>query len=232
MKIGIIGALDEEINLLKKELNTAKECKIAGQNFISGTLKNHDVIILRCGVGKVNAAIGTTLLNHLYHPKFIINVGSAGGISSSLNIGDIIISTEVSYHDVDLTAFGYEFGQASQMPKSYKPDSKLVKMAKNCAKYMKDQKVYIGLVTSGDSFISGYNQVCNIKEKFTEACAAEMEACAIAHVCYLFDTPFLIIRSISDVIYHDNNKKTYEESLPLVAKRLKELVLCILQELK
>lgn len=230
MKLGIIAAMDEEITRLKEKLCTQKQHKVMQQSFFSGTLENHETILLQCGVGKVNAAVGTAMLNHLFNPDYIINIGCAGGLDSSLNVGDIIISSEVRYHDVDLTIFGYEFGQMAQMPVSYFPDAELVNIAKAYATKT-PRSVKTGLIVSGDSFVSSQQQIDHIRNKFIEICAVEMEACAIAHACHLFNKPFLIIRSISDVAGSDQ-KISFEKFLPLAAEQATNLVLHMLQELK
>lgn len=232
MKIAIIGAMDEEIVHLAAKLKNKKKHKIKTQNFITGNIGNHEVVILKCGIGKVNAAVGATLLLNLYNPHYVINTGAAGGLSKSLNVGDIIISSEVRYHDVDLTAFGYEFGQMAKMPASYLPSKTLVDVTKKCIQLKSGQnKIVHGLIVSGDSFINNSKQTKAIRTKLDAVCAVEMEACAIAHVCHLFETPFIIIRSISDTPNSNNSNLTFKKFLTLAARESAKLVLTILKDL-
>jgi adenosylhomocysteine nucleosidase len=230
MTIGIIAAMKEEIKLLEAILKEPKEHEIADQRFSIGKLNEKEIVLLQCGIGKVNAAIGTTLLNQLYQPKYIINTGVAGATGRSLNIGDIAISSKVCYHDVDLTAFGYKFGQMAQMHEHYSPSNDLIKIASVCSKQLSGYQAKKTLILSGDSFISNPEQINRIKKHFTEDFAIEMEAGAIAQTCYIFDTPFIIIRSISDIIGEDN-KTNYENFLPLAAKRSADFVFTMLQHL-
>src|SRR5699024_6675951 len=114
-KVGIIGAMDEEVQQLKEQMDPCQETQIAGSSFYQGVINGQDVILLQSGIGKVNAALGTTILLHDFHPDMVINTGSAGGFNKALGVGDIVISTEVRHHDVDATGFGYEYGQVPQM---------------------------------------------------------------------------------------------------------------------
>jgi adenosylhomocysteine nucleosidase len=205
MKIAIIGAMDEEVTLLREKISNSVEEKIAGYEFTLGTLEGKEVILLRSGIGKVNAALSTTLLLERFKPDYVINTGSAGGLNPALNVGDVVISTEVRHHDVDVTAFGYEYGQVPQLPAAFEADNNLVMIAENCAKEIEGIQVEKGLITTGDSFISKPQQAELIKSRFTKLQAVEMEAAAIAQVAYQFKTPFVIIRSLSDIAGKESN---------------------------
>lgn len=211
MRIGIIGAMDEEVELLKSKLGNREDKTIAGCEFHHGTLQGVDVVLLKSGIGKVNAAVGTTLLIELYKPDRIINTGSAGGFKEGLNVGDVVISTEVRYNDVDATVFGYEFGQVPQMPAFYDPNDELISIADKAAAKVGVNTVK-GLIVSGDSFMSDHARVLELKEIFPAAQCAEMEAGAIAQVCHQFKVPFVIIRSLSDIAGSDA-KVSYEKFL-------------------
>jgi adenosylhomocysteine nucleosidase len=230
MKIGIIGAMDEEVELLIGKLDNKADETIAGCEFYSGTLNGIDVVLLKSGIGKVNAAIGTTLLIEKYNPNYIINTGSAGGFEQSLNVGDIVISTEVRYNDVDATVFGYEFGQVPRMPAFYTPNDKLVSLAEKSAHEVGVHSVK-GLILSGDSFMSDERRVAQLKDRFVDAYCAEMEAGAIAQVCYQFDCPFVIIRSLSDIAGSDA-KMSYDQFLQKAAVNSANLVLLMLDHIK
>jgi len=229
MKIGIIGAMEEELTLIKNKLLNPSLHEISQQHFWTGTLHGMDVVITKCGIGKVNTAIGTTLLNHCFNPNYVINTGTAGGLSSTLNVGDIIIPSEICYYDVDLTVFGYKIGQMAQMPPVYFPDANLVKIAEKCFDQQVQNKITRGLLVSGDSFVSTKQQIAYIKDNFENAIAIEMEACAIAQVCYALKVPFIIIRCISDIV-GNNNKINHEQFLHIAADKSAKLVLSMLEK--
>lgn len=153
---------------------------------------------LKSGIGKVAAAMGATLLLERCQPDVIINTGSAGGLASTLKVGDIVVSDEARYHDADVTAFGYEYGQLPGCPAGFKADEKLVAAAESCIKAL-DLNAVRGLIVSGDAFINGSVGLAKIRHNFPQAIAVEMEATAIAHVCHNFKVPFVVVRAISDV---------------------------------
>lgn len=196
MKIGIIGAMEIEINLLREALQERKDQTMHGFTFHEGKIGNHDVVVLLSGIGKVSASVATALLIKEYQPDFIINTGTAGGLKDS-KVFDIILATEVRHHDADVTAFGYEIGQMAKMPPAFFADKKLLqKVDKHCQKYTTQLKK--GVVVSGDSFISDENRRKWIEEKFPTALAVEMEASAIAQTCYIMGVLFIMLRAISD----------------------------------
>ncbi|MED1863141.1 5'-methylthioadenosine/S-adenosylhomocysteine nucleosidase [Fictibacillus nanhaiensis] len=230
-RIGIIGAMEEEVVLLREQLEGLEEKKLAGCEFYKGSLNGQEIVLLKSGIGKVNAAIGTTLLIQLYEPDVILNTGSAGGFHSDLNVGDVVISTDVRHHDVDATIFGYEHGQVPQMPPNYLPDEKLVNAAERAGARVENIQVAKGLIASGDSFMSDHARVEDIKAKFPTLYAAEMEAAAIAQTCYQFKVPFVIIRSLSDIAGKDA-RVSYDQFLQTASKNSAELVQKIVEELK
>ncbi|WP_138415649.1 5'-methylthioadenosine/S-adenosylhomocysteine nucleosidase [Aquibacillus sediminis] len=199
MAIGIIGAMDEEIHLLEQNMVGQQKQEIAGCLFIQGKLHETDVVLLKSGIGKVNAAMATTILHQNYQPEYVINTGSAGGFASQLDVGDLVISTEVTHHDVDVTAFDYVYGQVPGMPPTYKADVALINQAMEATKKLDNVKVEQGLIATSDSFMQEESHVAVVREKFPTMLAAEMEAAAIAQVCYHYQTPFVIIRALSDI---------------------------------
>ncbi|WP_100406626.1 5'-methylthioadenosine/S-adenosylhomocysteine nucleosidase [Bacillus solitudinis] len=229
MRIGIIGAMDEEVELLVSKLDNPNDKTIAGCEFHEGTIEGTDVVLLKSGIGKVNAAIGTTLLIQLYQPDRIINTGSAGGFLEGLKVGDIVISTEVRYNDVDATVFGYEFGQVPRMPAYFTPNQELVDIAEIAAKKVGISSVK-GLVLSGDSFMSDHERVEVLKTQFKQPACAEMEAGAIAQVCHQFNVPFVIIRSLSDIAGSDA-KVSYDQFLETASVHSAKQVLLMLKAL-
>ncbi|WP_201713571.1 5'-methylthioadenosine/S-adenosylhomocysteine nucleosidase [Rossellomorea arthrocnemi] len=199
MKIAIIGAMEEEVTLLRENISNPTVETIAGCEYTSGTMSDKEVILLRSGIGKVNAAMSTAVLLQHFKPDCIINTGSAGGFDPSLNVGDVVISTEVRHHDVDVTAFGYEYGQVPQLPAAFVADEKLKQIAIESVKELGDTQVVSGLIATGDSFMNDPVRVEAIRDKFTDLQAVEMEAAAIAQVAHQFHVPFVIIRSLSDI---------------------------------
>jgi adenosylhomocysteine nucleosidase len=229
--IGVIGAMDEEVAILKEALRNREEKQIAGSLFFTGTISDKQVVLLKSGIGKVNAAMGATLLNQIYQPACVINTGSAGGFDVTLNVGDVVVSTEVTYHDVDVTAFGYTYGQVPQMPATYKADDELVLQAIRSAGKIIGIQAVTGLVATGDSFMNDANRVAFIRTKFPDLSAVEMEAAAIAQVCYHYRTPFVIIRALSDIAGKESDI-SFEQFLDTAAKHSAEVVLGILDGLK
>ena len=196
--IGIIGAMEQEVDLLRKKLKTEESYSRGGNTFYIGSYNDMRIILLKSGIGKVNATIGTTLLIREYDPMCIINTGSAGAVFRDLEIGDVVISTDVVHHDVDVTAFGYQFGQVPQMPHAFLPHDVLVEMAEQAGRLLEGIHVRRAGIATGDSFMNNAGKMEELRERFPTAAAAEMEAAAIAQTCHQFSKPFVIIRSISD----------------------------------
>ncbi|GAB1671544.1 5'-methylthioadenosine/S-adenosylhomocysteine nucleosidase [Mannheimia haemolytica] len=229
MKIGIIGAMAQEIEILRQVMVEPKVTELAGCKIFEGKINNTRVALLQSGIGKVAAAIGTTLLIQLTQPDMIINTGSAGGLDPDLNVGDILISTEVRYHDVDVTAFGYEIGQLPANPPTFSPNKQLVELAQKEAKKA-GYNVVSGLICSGDAFINGNDKINQIRQNFPNVVAVEMEAAAIAQVCHGFNLPFVIVRAVSDVADKESHL-SFEEFLPLAAEKSSTIVLAMLNNI-
>ncbi|OMH32858.1 5'-methylthioadenosine/S-adenosylhomocysteine nucleosidase [Motiliproteus sp. MSK22-1] len=197
--IGIIGAMEEEVTYLRDQLVGRQDLNVAGYEFHSGQLSGQQVVLLKSGIGKVNAAIGTTILLERFQPLCIINTGSAGGFAQDLDIGDVVISSEVRQHDFDLTVFGYEHGQVPQMPAAFTPDPKLVEIAQESIRKVQDVKTVLGLIATGDAFMNDPEKVAEARAKFPDMLAAEMEAGAIGQTCFRYQVPFIIFRALSDI---------------------------------
>lgn len=163
--IGIIGAMEEEVTILKRKLNDMNEINIAHVKFYVGKLNHKEVVLTQSGIGKVNASISTTLLIEKFNPEVVINTGSAGALDQTLSIGDILVSNHVLYHDANATAFGYEYGQIPQMPKTYTTDPTLLKKTMHV---LEQQQLNgkVGMIVSGDSFIGSSEQRQKIKQQF------------------------------------------------------------------
>lgn len=231
MKIAIIGAMEEEVTILRDNIADCEVTTIVGIEFSTGKMNGVNVILLKSGIGKVNAAMGTTILLDRFKPDYVINTGSAGGFNQSLNVGDVVISSEVRHHDVDVTAFGYEYGQVPQLPASFIASDYLINIAELCAKKIENIQFAKGLIATGDSFMSDPVRVEFIRDKFQDLHAVEMEAAAIAQVCYQFNIPFVIIRALSDIA-GKHSDLSFEQFLHKAALHSANLVMSIVDELK
>lgn len=206
--IGIIGAMDEEIYELKRIIDVKEEKKIYDVDFYIGTLNNKEVILVKSKIGKVASSFVTTLLINNFDIDYIINIGTCGAVNSKLKYLDIVVASKLIYHDADVRAFGYDFGQMAQCPKYFEVDKDLLERAK------KFNNVHIGDVVSGDQFIDdAYNMKRKVDEYFKDydVLACDMESTSIAHVSYLANVPFIIIRTISDVLDFDGTKRDFQE---------------------
>lgn len=197
--IGIIGAMDEEVAMLKEKLTEVQVETKAAMDFYKGKLEGEDVVVVRSGIGKVNAAMCAQILADIYHADHVINTGIAGSLKAEINIGDIVLSTDALQHDMDAQAFGYEPGQIPRVDTlSFKADENMISLAKECCKKVNPEiGVFTGRVVSGDQFISDKEKKKWLTDTFAGYCT-EMEGAAIAQVCYFNHIPFLIVRSISD----------------------------------
>ncbi|SES73849.1 5'-methylthioadenosine/S-adenosylhomocysteine nucleosidase [Thorsellia anophelis] len=226
-RIGIIGAMEEEVAILRSAMTIEKTVSRGGCEIYIGKINDCHIGLLKSGIGKTSTAIGTTLLIEHYQPDLVINTGSAGGLASSLNVGDIVISTQVRYHDADVTAFGYEIGQMAGAPAAFEADIKLSEIAVNCANELKLNAV-TGLICSGDAFINGSEPLNRILTSFPTVIAVEMEAASIAHTCHQFNIPFVVVRAISDVA-DQKSHLSFDEFLQIAAKQSSLLVTKIIQ---
>ena len=230
MKIGIVGAMAQEVEILSQLMTDKKEIKVASAVIFEGKINGKEVALLQSGIGKVAAAIGTTALLQLAKPDVVLNTGSAGGVAKGLKVGDIVISDETRYHDADVTAFGYEKGQLPSNPAAFLSDKKLADLADEVAQ-SQGQNVKRGLICSGDSFINSEEKIAQIiKADFPNVTAVEMEATAIAQVCHAFNVPFVVVRAISDAGDGEAGM-SFEEFLPLAAKQSSALVLGMIDRL-
>lgn len=198
-RIGIIGAMELEVEELISKLENAKITEKTGKKFYEGKLNGKDVVIVRCGIGKVNSAICVQLLADLFDVDAVVNTGVAGSLRTEINIGDIVVSTDAVEHDMDVSPLGYEPGIIPQMEESFfKADRKLVEKAiEVCKKVNPDISVYEGRVLSGDQFISSAEVKDRLIATFDGSCT-EMEGASIAHCAYLNKIPYVVIRAISD----------------------------------
>lgn len=231
MKIGIIGAMGEEVAKLIARVENPANSEIAKSVFTAGKLAGQDVVIVESGIGKVNAALAAQVLVDKFGVDCIINCGVAGAIDNRLNIGDIVLSEDTVQHDMDTSYFGDPVGIIPRMKESYfKGDKKLIKLAIDvCHEVNPDISIYAGRIASGDQFISDSDKKKWLGSNFHAMCA-EMEGAAIAQAAWLNDTPFLIIRAISDkadgsavMDYGEFEKKAIEHTDKLVMGMLERL---------
>ena len=230
MTIGIIGAMDEEVAILLEHMTEKQEITIANCLFVEGKLSGKEVVLLKSGIGKVNAAMATTILHERFAPSYVINTGSAGGYSDELNIGDIVISTSVVHHDVDATAFDYVYGQVPGMPIKYEADSDLIEKAVQAIQILDVQGVK-GMIATGDSFMDNPNRVSSVLEHFQDVIALEMEAAAIAQVCYQYNKPFVIMRALSDIAGKESSI-SFESFLEKAAANSSELIIRMIENMR
>ena len=221
--IGIIFAMKEEIDELIKYVNITRENRIFDLVFYEGKINDVNCVLVMSGVGKVNAARCTQVLIDNYKLDYIINIGVAGGVSKNVSVLDIVVASKLVQHDFDITAFDHEKGYIPNIGTYIECDSGLVNLAKKV-----DSSVHIGVIASGDIFCTEKKMSEKINNKFNALCV-EMEGASIAQVAYLCNIPILVIRSISDTPYEENNKITYEEFLKKscvhVAKYLYNIIL-------
>lgn len=231
MKIGIIGAMEIEVAALKEEMQVTRTVTKAGMTFVEGQLCGKEVVVVRSGIGKVNAGICVQILVDDFGVSHVVNTGVAGSLDARIDIADIVLSTDTLYHDMDATGFGYPLGQIPQMDVfSFEADKTLREIAKEaCLKVNPDVHVFEGRIVSGDQFINTNDVKKKIVENFHGLCT-EMEGAAISHAAFLNNIPFLIIRAISDkaddsaqMDYPTFEKKAADCSVRLMEELLRRL---------
>ena len=228
-RIGIIFAMEEELKELLKYLNIEKEYNIFDLKFYEGKICNLDCVLVKCGVGKVNAARTTQILIDNIQVDFIFNIGVAGGVSDILKVGDIVIGQSLVQHDFDITAFNHEKGYIPEVGVYIDSDEYLFKIANEVLTANNDINVVSGIIASGDIFCTELRMGQKINTKFNALCV-EMEGASIAQICYLSHIPFLVLRSISDTPNNDN-VITYEKFLESSSKNIADAMHMIIQKL-
>jgi len=202
MKIGIIVAMRKELELLLPLLHDSEQSRMGGFEFYCGTMGRHDVMVMQCGIGKVNAAMGTLMLVNNFAPDFVINSGVAGGADPLVKVMDVVAGARVSYHDVWCGPESV-VGQVQGLPLYFDGSSRLLDLVPD------SKDIHKGLICSGDQFIDTHEALKRIKGNFPQALAVDMESGAIAQVCHLNRVPFLALRVISDSpgASHDNTRQ-------------------------
>jgi len=210
--IGIIGAMDSEVESIFAQMSDKEKIDVNNLTFYKGKLFNKDVVVVKCGIGKVNAALCTQLLILNFKVDKVINTGIAGAVGEGLKIYDFVVSEEAVHHDFDIRFFGYPAGQIPGLPLAIKADEKLANAAVSAFKktdFAKEHQIKKGRIASGDQFIAGGEKKKFIVETFNPLCV-EMEGAAIAHACFANNVPFVIIRCMSDCA-DENVQVAYSE---------------------
>lgn len=228
--IGIIGAMEQEVALLKQQMAIESNQEIGGYTFYVGQLAGRSVVLVQSGIGKVAATVATTLLISKFQPDCVINTGSAGGFDPELQVGDIVVSTEVCHHDVDVTAFGYVMGQVPKMPATFKAEPSLVQAAVQSIAKLGFCQTKTGLIATGDSFMCDPERIAQTRQHFPAMLAVEMEGAAIAQSCYMLNTPFVIIRSLSDIAGKES-PQSFEAYLEIASRNSSAMVMQLLSSL-
>jgi adenosylhomocysteine nucleosidase len=226
--IAIIGAMAEEVAAFQNELSESQTSTIAGIDFHVGKIQGVNVVLAQSGIGKVNAAITTTLICQTFKPKSIINTGSAGGFNDQQAVGDIIVSIDVLHHDVDVTAFGYAQGQVPGMPATFAAEQILIDIAHDTLLDLA-LTAHRGQVGSGDKFMTNPEHIHSARTAFPSCDAVEMEGAAIAQVCHRFGIPFVIVRALSDIAGQES-PMSFEQFLPLAAANAAKLIVAMLPQ--
>jgi adenosylhomocysteine nucleosidase len=234
--IGVIGAMEDEVRFLRTSMDNPQTVKTGAFEMYAGTLEGKDTALLRCGIGKVSAAVGCAMLIHAFKPDFVINTGSAGGIDPALRFGDAVISTGLVYHDVDVTAFNYAPGQLPAQPQIFPVDQDLIVRAEEAVDELKregalpaDFNHRRGLIGSSDAFMHEPERIAAMRRLFPDIVAVEMEGAAIAHCCRLFSVPALVIRALSDIAGIESPVK-FDEFLPIASQHSAEIVRRIIRK--
>lgn len=230
MKIGIIGAMNKEVDTLKAKMEHPVASVKAGRTFYEGRLGGVDCVVVVCGIGKVNAALCVQILADCFGVTHVINTGIAGSLDSRLDIGDIVISTDLMYHDFDTTAFGDAWGQVSGVDVlAFPVDELLARTAMECCEAF-SIRCTRGRVASGDQFICDGGVKAQIIEH-TGASCTEMEGAAIAHTAWRNGVPFVVIRAISDKA-DDSAEMDYPTFEAIAAKRCAAVTMGLVKQLK
>lgn len=206
MKIGIITAMSSEQKQLANQLENPTECKEGPFTYTEGTIKNNTIILMQCGIGKVNAAAGAVEMIRNFAPNCIISTGVAGGIDSCLNVMDVVVSSRIVYHDV-WCGEGNAYGQIQGLPLYFTGNETLFQCAISLDT---ETAIHGGLICSGDKFITDRQELETIKANFPEGLAVDMESASIAQVCHLYEVPFISFRIISDTPGAEKHLEQYK----------------------
>ncbi|MBW1569569.1 5'-methylthioadenosine/adenosylhomocysteine nucleosidase, partial [Streptococcus sp. SPC0] len=219
----------EELKLLVENLEDKSQETVLSNVYYSGRYGEHELVLVQSGVGKVMSAMSVAILVESFKVDAIINTGSAGAVATGLNVGDVVVADTLVYHDVDLTAFGYDYGQMSMQPLYFHSDKTFVSTFE--AVLSKEEMISkVGLIATGDSFIAGQEKIDVIKGHFPQVLAVEMEGAAIAQAAQATGKPFVVVRAMSDTAAHDANI-TFDEFIIEAGKRSAQVLMAFLKAL-
>ena len=220
MKIGIIAAMPEELIHLTQNLDKPQEVQVLGNTYYTGSVGNTEVVLVQSGIGKVMSAMSVAVLANHFQVEAIINTGSAGGLAEGIAVGDVVIADKLVYHDVDVTAFGYAYGQMAGQPLYFESDKNFIaRIKENLSKL--EQNWHLGLIATGDSFIAGDDKIASIKSHFPDVLAVEMETAGLYTLAAKYKAKALSILTISDSLVSpeitsaEEREKTFSEMIEL-----------------
>lgn len=228
MKFGIIAAMPQELKILVEQLQDKVEVAVLGRTYYQGRMGQHEVVLVQSGIGKVMSAMSVAILADRFAVDAIVNTGSAGAVADGIAIGDVVVATHLAYHDVDVTAFGYAYGQMAGQELYYPADQVLLEQLTGV---LAEQEIisHQGLIATGDSFIAGQDRIASIKEHFPDVLAVEMEGAAIAQAAVNTGKPFLVIRAMSDTAQGDANI-TFDEFIIQAGERSAQTLIAFLEQ--
>ncbi len=229
MKFGIIAAMPQELKILLDHLQEGIETEVLGRTYYQGRIGQHEVVFVQSGIGKVMSAMSVAILVDRFAVDIIVNTGSAGAVAEGIAVGDVVVADQLAYHDVDVTAFGYAYGQMAGQELYFPADQTLLKQLRSV---LEEQEMasHVGLIVTGDSFIAGQDKIAIIKEHFPEVLAVEMEGAAIAQAAINAGKPFLVIRAMSDTAQGDANI-TFDEFIIQAGKRSAQILISFLDQI-
>lgn len=228
MKFGIIAAMPQELKILVEHLQDKVESDVLGRTYYQGRIGQHAVVLVQSGIGKVMSAMSVAILAERFAVDVIVNTGSAGAVADGIAIGDVVVADKLTYHDVDVTAFGYSYGQMAGQELFYPTDQNLLKKLLPILERQKIQS-HVGLIATGDSFVAGQDKIAAIKNYFPKVLAVEMEGAAIAQAAVNAGKPVLVIRSMSDTAQGDANI-TFDEFIIQAGERSAQILITFLRE--
>ena len=230
MKIGIIAAMPEELAYLLQHLEDAREEKVLGNSYHTGKVGSVVLVLVESGIGKVMSAMSVAILADHFQVDAVINTGSAGAVANGIAVGDVVIADKLAYHDVDVTAFGYDYGQMAQQPLYFESDKKFISLIQESLSKL-EQTWHLGLIATGDSFVAGEDKIKAIKEHFPQVLAVEMEGAAIAQAAHALNLPFLVVRAMSDNANHEASV-SFDEFIVEAGRRSAQVLMTLLQSIK
>ena len=230
MKIGIIAAMPEELAYLLQHLDDAREEKVLGNSYHTGKVGSVELVLVESGIGKVMSAMSVAILADHFQVDAVINTGSAGAVATGIAVGDVVIADKLCYHDVDVTAFGYDYGQMARQPLYFESDKKFISLIQESLSKL-DQTWHLGLIATGDSFVAGEDKIKVIKKHFPQVLAVEMEGAAIAQAAHALNLPFLVIRAMSDNANHEASI-SFDEFIVEAGRRSAQALMTLLQSIK